>query len=256
MITDSLPYTIISWLISNLTFILAMLLVVLIAACFLGRYVVFSKKMIFISLGSIVIEGILAIFVQVNYTRLLNYLTPFVEVEDGISAELITSSLTSLGVNLVAFSYAFVFYMLTYREKRFLRSLASVACLYGYYMYLQTIIIYTYAYITGGDINLFMQLNGLEEGPGQNFFIVYLGIALAITAGLILYLYLHFYRKKRFYFVRVRNRWLFIIWLLLFTTFVSIPFAFDELTDRYRALSTILGAILPILGIWLPSSLL
>ena len=253
MIPNNLATTIISWFLSNLTFILAMLLIVLIAACFLGRYIVFSRKMIFISLGVIVIEGILAVFVEMNLARFTNYVAPIVEEVPEVSAELFANSLMSLGTNFVAFSYAFVFYMLTYREKRFLRSLASVAGLYGYYMYMQTVIIYTYAYITGGDVDLFRQLNGLEDAPGQmTFLIVYQSVSLVITAGLILYLYFHFYRKKRFYIIRLRNRWYFIIWLLLFTTFVSIPFALDEFDTRYQALSMIFGAVLPILGILAP----
>ena len=212
---NNLVYAILSWFFSNFTFMLAMFLIVLIAACFLGRYIVISKKMLIASLGIIVLEGILTVFVETNYSRLINYITgiiPFNEVPE-LSPETVVGSLTTVVTNFVAFSYSFAFFMISYREKRFLRSLGSAAGLYGYYLYMQTVILYSFAYITGGDANFFIRFNGYDDGQVNVIpLFIYNVISFAVTAALVAYMFFHFYRKKLYYVIRPRNRWLFIVW--------------------------------------------
>ena len=57
---------IITSLSSNITFVFSMMVVILIAAYFLGRYVVISRKMVLGAFGIVVIETILVLFFSFN----------------------------------------------------------------------------------------------------------------------------------------------------------------------------------------------
>ena len=51
-------YRIIVSMSSNITFMMSMMVVILIAACFLGRYVAISKKMVIGAFGVVLIETV------------------------------------------------------------------------------------------------------------------------------------------------------------------------------------------------------
>ena len=70
MTEDSIMFinSLLTSVLSNFQFILSMLIVVIVAACFLGRYVVLTKKLVLSSLGVLVLtilaNIIIAVFVK------------------------------------------------------------------------------------------------------------------------------------------------------------------------------------------------
>ena len=80
---------------TNFQFILSMLVVVIVAACFLGRYVVLTKKLALSSLGVLVLTILVNVF-----------LVLFVS-EEFVNEQLM---LIEQLVNIALFTYSFFFY--------------------------------------------------------------------------------------------------------------------------------------------------
>ena len=114
---------------------LSLLLVVLIAACFLGRYVVLTKKLIFSSLGILALTILWTVIVNVFFG-------------ESFSTELymLTNSLLTLSM----FVYSFFFYFFAYKERRFLRAVESTICFYILTVYISTFCQVAVVYFAGG----------------------------------------------------------------------------------------------------------
>ena len=259
MIGDHLAVHIILSFISNITFVLSMLIIILIAVCFLGRYVVISRKMVFGALGVLFFEAIAIVFFTINEVSINEWLMGVFALEElpagedpGEFARLIASALETLAINSIAFVYAFAFYMFSYREKRFLRSIASVVGLYGYYLYMQTAIMYSVAYLTGGDNEAIIGISyGREEQ--MPLIIIYQVVSLLITAAVVSILYFAYYRKKISYVLSIKTRVFFILWLVVFSIFPTLPLAADQgVAEQYRILCIIMGILLPMVGTLAP----
>ena len=258
---------IITSLSSNITFVFSMMVVILIAACFLGRYVVISRKMVLGAFGIVVIETILVLFFSFNEISFQNKAKDFVSEyvlteysEDaGLTAEevsdtmnLFVTGVISIIVNSVAFVYAFVFYLFSFREKKVLRSFGACVGLYGYYMYMQTIILYAMIYLKGGDMNFFEAITYSRDAAAFPMMIYQL-ICLVITAGVLAILYFGYYRRKKFYVISVKTRIFFLLWLVIFSVFPTLPMGLGEnLSDRFYLLSVIMGVLLPVVGTLAP----
>ena len=87
---------------SNSQTILSMLLVILVAACFLGRYIELSKKLVLSSLGPLVLTILANVLLSMFFS----------EMPDGVILLDINS-----GLVLGLFIYAFFFYLFAYKEK-------------------------------------------------------------------------------------------------------------------------------------------
>ena len=253
---EHLGYRIILSFISNLTFVLSMLVVILIAACFLGRYVVISWKLVIGALGVLVLEAVAMAFFAFNEVTITNRVIQMLQnagLTDNIeeTTRLFILGVESIIVNSLAFVYAFIFYMFSYKERKFLRSLGSVVGLYGYYMYMQTTVLYAYVYLSGGDPDIVNALTFGEE-RFSSLELTFQIILFAISAAVVAILYFAYYRKKKFYIIGVGTRWFFIGWLLVFTFFPTLPVAFEKVDERYYALSIIMGIMLPIVGTLAP----
>ena len=243
--------------ISNITFVLSMLVVVLIAACFLGRYVVISRKMAIGALGVLFFEAIATAFIMLNEASFIEYFGSFFATaapdEDFMEiAKLFVTGVESIIINFIAFVYAFVFYMFSYREKRFLRSVGSCIGLYAYYAYMQTTIMGAMVYAAGGqqeNVNAITWSDGGSPWPS----IIFQCVCLLITAAVVLILYFAYYRKKIFYVLSIKTRLFFLLWLVVFSTFPSLPLVVEESVDeRYRILSLIMGILVPVVGTLAP----
>ena len=128
---------------SGINFMIAMLAIVLISACFLGRYIVITRKMVISTFGVICIQwilfGIVQFYYSSKYPDLYNYIRSL-SVFDKVPQEssfyegyMIYSFVNSLLLNGTLFLYAFFFYFVSNKEKRFLRAVESTICLYLYY---------------------------------------------------------------------------------------------------------------------------
>ncbi|MBR6093739.1 MAG: GHKL domain-containing protein [Lachnospiraceae bacterium] len=245
--------------ISNITFVLSMLLIILIAVCFLGRYAVISRKMVIGALGLLVFEAIAIIFIKINEVSIDKWLYDLflmeeipVEEDFGEYVRIIGAALKSFAVNSVAFVYAFVFYMFSYREKRFLRSLGSVIGLYGYYVYMQSAVMYAVAYLAGGDADIVMRITYGKDDQIP-LMIIYQTICLIITAAVVCILYFAYYRKRITYVLSIKTRVFFVLWLIIFSLFPNFPIAAEGgVQEQYRILCIIMGIMLPIIGTLAP----
>ena len=111
--------SLITSILTNFQFILSMLVVVIVAACFLGRYVVLTKKLTLSSLGILVI------------TIIANVLIALFVSEEFLTEQLL---LIEQLLNLLLFAYAFFFYFFAFKEKRILRAIeATSACTWSHH---------------------------------------------------------------------------------------------------------------------------
>ena len=259
---ENIAYRIVIAMSSNITFMMSMMVVILISACFLGRYVAISKKMVIGALGVVILETILLMFCNINEKNFVSQtetaLAVYVDEVDIPAQEFhemigyFVTGLMSIVINSVAFAYAFVFYLFSFREKRVLRSLGATVGLYGYYLYMQTTTLYAIVYLSGGNT---VYLDAISLGDDSSNFIrlIYQLICLAITASVLAILYFGYYRKKIFYVIGVKTRIFFILWLLLFSVFPTLPIALPgEVDERYQMLCILMGVLLPVIGTLAP----
>ena len=147
---------------SDIAFMIAMLIVVMVSACFLGRYIVISKKMVIATIGILLVQIIFtfggdyiySIFNPEIYEQIEN--SDFNEIlnnKELASSEQFAqfSLILSSVLNILVFGYAFVFYLIVYKEKKLLRAIESLVCLYLYYNYINTVYQYMYIYYMGGE---------------------------------------------------------------------------------------------------------
>ena len=243
--------------ISIVTFILCMLLILLLASAFLGREIKITRKMIISACGIFIVEILFAAFSFLFDEQVQGFIkqSGSLILGEGASGEDIVSIgmlLYSFLTNSFAFIYAFIFYYIAYREKKFLRAVESTVFLYGYYFYLHNIIEATIIYLMGGSDEIIEAVTNLKD-PSIYLLIAFV-LDLIITSLLLLTVYLRFYRRKRVYIVRVRDRILFIIWIVVFALIPSIPLTTPP-DDPLRAelVSIVFGIVLPILACFVPS---
>jgi signal transduction histidine kinase len=244
---------------SNITFVLSMLMIILIAVCFLGRYAVISRKMVLGALGVLFFEAIVTAFFTINEVALNKWLMDLFAMEEipagedlGEYVRLIATAIESLAINSIAFVYAFVFYMFSYREKRFLRSLGSVIGLYGYYLYMQSAVLYAIAYLSGGDNDVIMGISYARDAQ-LTLAVIFQIVCLVITAAVVSILYFAYYRRRISYVLSIKTRVFFLLWLVVFSIFPTLPLAVDEgVEEQYRILSIIMGIMLPMVGTLAP----
>ena len=240
---------------SVVTFIMSMLIIAMISACFLGRNIKINRKVVFAACGIILLQIVFSIL-NLLYSKsfedyISSLLSPYVEDPESLEVlPAIADLIITFAVNVVSFIYAFVFYLTAYKERRFLRALEATVCLYFYYYYLQSIVEMSIVYLSGGDL---VKVANIMD-PAYNMFLYTVVIVdLIITGLLCCFLYFGYYKKNRFYVIRVRNRVLFIIWMIVFSFLSQIPFYGGEDVDlRYQILSFIFGLFVPLLGGFAP----
>ena len=250
-----------------INFILSMLIILLISACFLGRYVMITRKVVLATLGTVAIQvlvyygGLLLIY-KIN-PALYGYmdgLAPFQDpAQDNplylnymqfIKAERVL-------INGLTFAYAFIFYLVANKEKRIFRAIESTILLYLYYFYMNNIIQYTYLFLRGGKSELLIEVYRNSAGKEYVWMTTITIFAqFVINLVLLFILYFSYFKKRKFYNVRIRDRVLFIIWLVVFNLFPSIPFYGNTTEDSYRLLAYVFGALIPILGCIAPALLM
>ncbi len=237
---------------SNIEFMLAMLIIVLVAACFLGRYIVITKKMVFATFGIAALEIIaivcLNVYISHASQEIIDAFNNGIYDEESIRVVERVSYITNMLTNIAVFLYAFIFYLIAFKEKRLLRAVESTICLWLYYQYLNTIGMYSYIFVSGGNADTLTKLYAAVDSEGIRLQFVLIMITFSISLLLFLILYFGYYRKKRFYIIRIRDRIIFVIWLFVFSIFPAMPFRGDDIQERYEIISLIFGILIPVIG--------
>ena len=218
---------------SDISFMLAMLVIVLVSACFLGRYIKITRKMVIATCGVLIFQIVflvgMEIFLKIRFPEAyeildnMSYTDMMTEGNSLYDMVKTFSDMASLILNGGVFIYAFIFYLLAYKEKRLFRATESLICLWLYYQYINNMIMYTYVYFRGGKFELldeiYFNVGGIENIIIQD---VMIGSAFIISVVLFLILY--------------------------FVYFPSLPMYYSEMPGRYKMLSYVFGALLPVLG--------
>ena len=227
-------------LLSNLQFIVAMLTVVLVAACFLGRYVVLTRKLVFSSFGVLAISVIGSVIMTLC----------FEEEPDSATYYVMNGILTG-----AIFVYSFVFYLFAYKEKRILRAIESTVCFYLFTSYISSFSQLTLVYFLGGTDDVLMDIFYENFGEGTEWLLVS-SVGSIVTVALFVIVYLGFYRRKKYFVIGIPYRIVFVIWVAIFTVLPSVPAAMpaDEYTidDRYMVMSFLYAIGVIILGLAMP----
>ena len=234
-----------SMVLSDLDYIFSMLLVVIVAACFLGRYIVLSRKLVLSTLSVIGVTVIGVVAVNVVLTS-MGY-TDKVDID--------TNMFINSIFNAAIFVYSLIFYFFAFKEKRILRAIESAICLYLVRLYLSTFSQMAVVYFAGGTFEIFRVVYLDDFGYGKYWTAISI-TNFAITLALLLIAYFGFYRPKKYYIISIPARILFIVWAVLFVVFPFIPAAMDSadttLELRYGVMSVIYAAMLVILGLAAP----
>ena len=231
-------------ILSNLGYILQMLLVVIVAACFLGRYIVLTKKLVLSTLGIFVLSAIAAVCLNV-------FINATSKDPNDLQLLYTAENLT----NFAIFTYAFIFYLLAFKEKRVLRAIESTICLYLVSIYLSTFSQLVVVYFAGGTGEIFNEtyFNSFVKGPIWTAITL---VTFAITLALFLIAYFGFYRPKKYYIISIPVRIIFIVWAAVFVLFPFIPAAMDSadvtLDFRYNVISIMYAIGIIILGLAAP----
>ena len=230
---------------SDLDYIFSMLLVVIVAACFLGRYIVLSRKLVLSTLSVIGVTVIGTVAVNVVLTS-MGY-TDKVDID--------TNMFINSILNTVLFVYSLIFYFFAFKEKRILRAIESAICLYLVRLYLGTFSQMAVVYFAGGTFEIFHEVYFDNFGYGKYWNAISI-TTFAITLALLLIAYFGFYRPKKYYIISIPARILFIVWAVLFVVFPFIPAVMETanttLEQRYGIMSVIYAAMLVILGLAAP----
>lgn len=225
---------------SNSQTILSMLLVILVAACFLGRYIELSKKLVLSSLGPLVLTILANVLLSMFFS----------EMPDGVILLDINS-----GLVLGLFIYAFFFYLFAYKEKKFLRAIESTVCLYFVSSYTATLSQMTAVYFYGGTDEVMLDLYVNHFGLGGTWTFITI-MNFVVTLALFLVVYFGFYKPRKFYVLSIPYRIFFSVWAVLFVIIPFIPAQMSSdvitLEQRYHYLSIFYVVGTVILGLAVP----
>ena len=226
-------------LFSNAQIILSLLLVVMVAACFLGRYVVLTKKLVISSLGMLLMTIVV--------TVLLNIFIPDIENDVYVNIEYATAALIYI--------YAFFFYLLAFKEKRVIRAIESTVCFYLLTVYIGTFSQLIVLYALGGTDEIMEKLFISGIGLGFEWMAIVI-LGLLITLALFLIVFFGFYRPKKYFIIGIPYRILFIVWTFLFVVIpffpASVSAADITLSERYNFMSVMFAVGIFILGLAVP----
>ena len=181
-------------LLENMQLMAEMFIVIMIASCFLGRQVVIKRKMVIASAGIVAVNLVVSIL-EIVYVLYNLSLMGGSNSEDLMKLHENVSHVFAVVIVAVIYMFAFVFYFLSFKEKRFLRAIESTICFYLYHLYSGVIVLFTYAYCNGGEYDLMYKIT---KEYGEEF--VYYKNMQAVSlfcfdAVLVLWLYFGFFLR-------------------------------------------------------------
>lgn len=229
----------VTWLANLFQYIISLFLVVMVAACFLGRDVELKRKQLLLSLGIPVLSVTAGVIMNTTGVVL-----------DNDQLFLLNQVLT-----LLLYAYAFFFYLLTYKKKRIIRAIESAICYYILTKYLASFSQMTVVFLLGGTDEVTKDIYYDNFGNGPLWTAISL-LDFLITLALFLITYFGFFKQKKYYIIGKPARILFVIWAMVFGTFAFIPALIPNdvmpLEYRYHIMSIMFGLGIVILGLGAP----
>lgn len=192
---------------SNFQMVLCMLLVVMIASCFLGRYVVLTRKHVLSAFGILAFSVIGTIVSAVAFGEEVDQDVMF--LADSINTVLV-------------FIYSFVFYLFAFKEKRIIRALEATLCFYLSTLYISTFSQMSVLYLSGGTEKVMYDIFFERFAAGALWFVIAV-TGFLITLALFVIVYLGFYKPRKSYTISIPARILFVVWVTAFTLVPWIP---------------------------------
>ena len=251
-------YQMLLLLLGNLNMLLLMFAVVLIATCFLGRSIIISKKFLFVGLGIVFLMFVIQrleypIFKLIHpdiYAGLVQDPTNVSLIRQFQQFEAIANTISSM----VVFVYAFLFFLVSYQEKKIRRAIESILCFWLIVLYVGNVTYYEFLYLTGGKWETHLAYHQQVGQAYHDYVQVKTVVGFFIYATIVAILYFGFYRKKICYNIKLRYKILFVAWIILFLVAPELPFEneVDDLMDRYQYLCYNMGIFIPLLGIVAP----
>ena len=231
---------VISSALSHAAMILSLLIVIIVASCFLGRYIALTRKIVISTLGTLVVSILCSV--------IFNSFLP-----DEISNEIRMSF--SVILSFVLHIYAFGLYLFVFKEKRILRAIEAFVCMYFLNQYLSGISQLVILYCSGGTYEAMFKLYNEEFSTGFNWMLIII-LTFILTLALFIVVYFGFYRPKKFFVIPVPYRVFFIIWSALFVTVPFFPAMLEpdivSLSERYRYMSFFFAFNILLLGLIAP----
>ena len=227
-------------LMSNFQLIISLLLVVIVAACFLGRQIALTRKLVISSFGMLSFSVFGTIFTNLFIPEALDKDLVFV-IDNGMTVLFII--------------YSFIYFLLTFKEKKLLRAIEATVCFYLFSIYISTFSQMTVIYLVGGtdDIVYDIFYENLSTNP---LWLAISGMAFIITLALFVIVYWGFYKPKKYYIIGIPHRVLFIIWSALFQMFPYFPALLPSetmpLEFRYHIMSIMFAIGILLLGLAVP----
>lgn len=240
--TDTLAndiITIITSVLSNFQIVFALLLIVVISACFLGRQVEFSKKLVLSAFGVIGVTVIFSIAINLLFA-------------DADSDLILSLNYILAGIFYV---YAFVFFLLAFKEKRLKRAIEAWIWFFLFVQYISTFSNMTVIYLAGGTEELAYSVFYENVGSGP-LWLVMAAVNFIFTLALFLITYFGFFKPKKYCIISIPARVLFIVWIVIFLFMPCIPSLipseFITIEYRYHIMSIMFGLGIIILGLAAP----
>ncbi len=220
-------------------FVISLWLVIVVAGCFLGRNVIFTRKQVFASFGTLII--------QLSAGVILNVFFADADTEFIISL--------NYALTILVYIFSFVFFLFTFKEKRVKHAIESFIWFFLLTGYLSTFSQMTVMYLVGGTDEVALSIFYYDWGTGPLWFALS-AIGFIVTLALFLITYFGFFRPKRYYIISIPSRILFIVWIVAFLIGPMMPAILpsEEFTieQRYHIMSIMFGIGIIILGLAAP----
>lgn len=244
-------------MLSCLELLAEMLVIAMVAACFLGRRIVITRKMILIGCGAMVLAAnvfYITHLVTMNVPEIKSAYEAGVATEELVNRMIQMENLRAKLILLFYMIFAFCFYYVAYQEKKIIRAAEAAICFYAYRLYLGIIASFAYVYLSGGRYGFMEEIltgYGEDYARMKNVQCVF---QFCFSTLLTAFLYFFYYRKKQCYVIRVRHRIFFVAWLLIVIYAAWFPFVMDEenVSEQYKIVCFLIGLVIPLLGFVVP----
>ena len=238
--TAILIMDLISAALSHATVILSISLVIIVASCFLGRYITLSRKLVLSSCGIFVISILYSLIFGFFLTE---------DINNEIRLDF------SVFLSIIIHIYAFVLYLIVFKEKRIRRAIEAFICMYVFNIYISTLSQLIVVYCNGGTYESMSKLYMEEYATGLNWLLI-ISLTFILTAALFVITYFGFYRPKKLFVIPVPYRILFVIWSAFFVTVPYFPAMLEpdivSIDQRYEYMSLFFAMGILLLGLIAP----
>ena len=167
-------------------FVISLWLVIVVAGCFLGRNVIFTRKQVFASFGTLIIQLSAGVILNVFFAD--------------ADTELIIS--LNYALTILVYIFSFVFFLFTFKEKRVKHAIESFIWFFLLTGYLSTFSQMTVMYLVGGTEEVASSIFYYDWGTGPLWFALS-AIGFIVTLALFLITYFASFIIRALYLPRI-----------------------------------------------------